>query len=50
VAATLRAGTFDVERVRRFAAESFDVADGHATERFVAEVVGAAIPPPASAR
>jgi hypothetical protein len=33
-----------VERVRRFAAESFDVADGRATERFVGEVVGGAIP------
>jgi CDP-glycerol glycerophosphotransferase (TagB/SpsB family) len=45
VAAYLRAGAFDVERVRRFAAESFDVADGRATERFVSEVVGGAIPP-----
>ncbi len=50
VAATLRAGAFDVERVRRFAADSFDVADGRATQRFVTEVVGAAIPLPASAR
>ena len=50
LAAYLRAGTFDVERVRRFAAESFDVADGRATERFVGEVVGAAIPPAGRAR
>ena len=50
LAAYLRAGTFDLERVRRFARESFDVADGRATERFVGEVVGAAIPPAAPAR
>jgi CDP-ribitol ribitolphosphotransferase len=31
----IRAGRFDVDRVRRFAAASFDVADGHATERLV---------------
>jgi CDP-glycerol glycerophosphotransferase (TagB/SpsB family) len=43
LAAYLRAGTFEVDRVRRFAGESFDVADGRATERFVTEVVGAAI-------
>ena len=49
LAAYLRAGTFDLDRVRRFAAESFDVADGRATERFVTEVVGAAIPPAAPA-
>jgi CDP-glycerol glycerophosphotransferase (TagB/SpsB family) len=49
LAAYLRAGTFDIDRVRRFAGESFDVADGRATERFVAEVVGAAIPPGAPA-
>lgn len=40
----LRAGEFDVDRVRGFAAESFDVADGRATLRFVDEVVGRAIP------
>jgi CDP-ribitol ribitolphosphotransferase len=34
----LRAADFDLERVRRFAAESFDVADGRATQRFVEEV------------
>lgn len=39
VAAWLRAGEFDVERVERFRDESFDVADGHATERFVDRVV-----------
>jgi CDP-glycerol glycerophosphotransferase (TagB/SpsB family) len=39
----LRAGEFDVERVRRFAAESFDVADGRATSRFITEVVDAAL-------
>jgi len=50
VATTLREPTFDVERVRRFAADSFDAADGHATERFVTEVVGAAIPPAAAAQ
>jgi len=47
VAAYLRAGVFDVDRVRRFAAASFDVADGRATERFVGEVVGSTIPPAA---
>ena len=35
----LRAGTFDLERVERFRAESFEVADGHASERFVDRVV-----------
>jgi CDP-ribitol ribitolphosphotransferase len=49
LAAYLRVGTFDIDRVRRFAGESFDVADGRATERFVTEVVGAAIPPGAPA-
>lgn len=50
LAAYLRAGAFDVERVRRFAAESFDVADGTATGRFLDEIVSPAIPagrPPA---
>jgi len=37
--AYLRAGLFDTERVRRFAAEWFEVADGRAAERFVSEVV-----------
>jgi hypothetical protein len=39
LASWLRAGAFDLDRVARFRAESFDVADGHATERFVDEVV-----------
>ena len=33
LASWLRAGSFDTDRVRRFAAESFDVADGRATAR-----------------
>lgn len=37
--AFLRAGSFDTERVKRFATEWFEVADGHAAERFVHEVV-----------
>ena len=36
----LRAGAFDLDRVRAFAAASFDVADGRSTTRFIAEVVG----------
>jgi CDP-glycerol glycerophosphotransferase (TagB/SpsB family) len=43
LAAYLREGAFDLERVRQFAAASFDVADGGATRRFVAEVVEPAI-------
>jgi CDP-ribitol ribitolphosphotransferase len=43
LATFLRAGRVDLERVRAFAAESFDVADGHATQRFVDEVVGPAL-------
>lgn len=39
----LRAGPFDTDRVRQFAAESFDAADGRATHRFVTEVVDAAM-------
>jgi len=35
----LRAGRFDLDRVAAFRAASFDVADGHATERFVDGVV-----------
>ncbi len=35
----LRAGQFDLERVARFRAESFEVADGHASERFVDRIV-----------
>ena len=43
LAAYLRAGSFDLDRVRAFAAASFDVADGHATERFVRTVVEPAL-------
>jgi CDP-glycerol glycerophosphotransferase (TagB/SpsB family) len=39
LAAWLVAGTFDVDRVRAFAAASFDVADGGATSRFIREIV-----------
>lgn len=39
LAAWLRAGQFDLDRVAKFRAESFEVADGHATERFVDQVV-----------
>jgi CDP-ribitol ribitolphosphotransferase len=39
LAAWLKAGEFDLERVARFRDESFEVADGHATERFVDEIV-----------
>jgi teichoic acid ribitol-phosphate primase len=35
----LRAGSFDVERVRRFREKWLDVADGHATERFIQELI-----------
>jgi CDP-glycerol glycerophosphotransferase (TagB/SpsB family) len=35
----LRAGRFDLERVAAFGAASFDVADGHSTERFVDRIV-----------
>jgi CDP-ribitol ribitolphosphotransferase len=35
----LARGEYDLERVRAFAAESFDVADGTATQRFVEQVV-----------
>ena len=43
LAAYLRAGDFDLEPVRRFAATWFDVADGHASERFVDRVVRPAL-------
>lgn len=39
LAAFLRAGDFDLDAVRRFAAAWFDVVDGRASERFVDEVV-----------
>jgi len=41
----LRTGLFDLDRVRAFAAASFDVADGRATERFIREVVDPALEP-----
>lgn len=43
LAGWLRAAAFDTARVRRFAAESFDVADGRATARFVEQVVRPAL-------
>ena len=39
LASWLRAGLFDLERVARFRVESFEVADGHASERFVDRIV-----------
>jgi CDP-glycerol glycerophosphotransferase (TagB/SpsB family) len=39
LAAHLRGGDFDLERVERFRRESFEVADGHATARFTDELV-----------
>jgi teichoic acid ribitol-phosphate primase len=39
LAAAIRAGAHDLERVRAFAAASFDVTDGHATARLVDEVL-----------
>ena len=39
LAAHLREGQDDLERVARFRDESFEVADGHATERFVDRIV-----------
>lgn len=39
LAAYLRAGRLDTERVRRFAAKWVEAADGHASERFVDRVV-----------
>jgi len=35
----LRAGSFDLDRVKAFAATWFEVADGHAAERFVDRIV-----------
>lgn len=46
LAVWLGAAAFDTERVRQFAAESFDVADGRATYRFVEQVVRPAIGQP----
>ncbi|HEY6569158.1 MAG TPA: CDP-glycerol glycerophosphotransferase family protein, partial [Candidatus Limnocylindrales bacterium] len=39
LAAAIRANAFDLERVRAFAAASFDVVDGRATARIVDEVI-----------
>ena len=39
LAAYLRDGVFDLDRVERFRQASFDVADGRSTERFVDEVI-----------
>jgi teichoic acid ribitol-phosphate primase len=39
LAAFLRAGRFDLDRVAAFRAASFEIADGHATERFVDRIV-----------
>lgn len=39
LATWLRDGDFDLDRVRAFAERSFEVADGHASARFVDEVV-----------
>jgi CDP-ribitol ribitolphosphotransferase len=35
----VRAGRFDMDRIRAFAREAFEVADGHASERFVDRIV-----------
>ena len=43
VADALRAGSFDLERVRAFREASFEVADGHATERFIEGIVRPAL-------
>ena len=42
----LRSGPFHAERVRRFAAEAFDVADGGATRRFIESIVRPALAKP----
>jgi teichoic acid ribitol-phosphate primase len=42
----LRAGVFDLDRVRRFAEESFDVADGRSSARLVEEVIVPALARP----
>jgi len=46
LAAYLRAGAFDLDRVRRFREASFDVADGSSTRRLVDEVIVPALGPP----
>jgi teichoic acid ribitol-phosphate primase len=45
LAAYLRAGRFDLERVAAFREASFDVADGHATDRLVDELLIPALHP-----
>ena len=47
LAAYLRRADFDLDRIRRFAAASFDVADGNATRRFLDRVVAPALRRPA---
>ncbi len=39
LAEAVRAGDFDLDRVRRFASASFDVHNGRATARLVEEVL-----------
>jgi teichoic acid ribitol-phosphate primase len=39
LAAAIRSGAFDLDRVRRFASASFDVADGRSTARVVEELL-----------
>ncbi len=43
IAAYLRAGTLDLERIDAFRDWAFEVADGHATERFVERIVRPAL-------
>jgi CDP-ribitol ribitolphosphotransferase len=43
IADYLRAGTVDLERIDAFRTWAFDVADGHATERFIDRVVRAGL-------
>ena len=46
VADCVAGGGFDLDRVRDFRAASFDVADGHASERFVDRLVVPALSSP----
>jgi CDP-glycerol glycerophosphotransferase (TagB/SpsB family) len=43
----LRAGAYDTDRVRRFRADSFDVADGRSSDRVIEEVILPALAGPA---
>jgi CDP-ribitol ribitolphosphotransferase len=43
VAAAIRANRFDLERVAAFRRDSFEIADGHATERFLQRIVEPAL-------